>query len=62
MAGDAWATYAPDFDTEETMAMSNFMSYGRYVVKDDVLYGLTHSADLDGSLGATPFYMKGDFP
>ena len=62
VTGDEWATYEPDFDAEETMAMSNFMSFGRYVVSDDVLYGLTHSADLDGSLGATPFFMKGDFP
>ena len=62
MAGDEWATYSPDFDAEQTMAMSNFMSFGRYIVKDDVLYGLTHSKDLNGSLGATHFYMKGDFP
>ena len=59
---DPWATYDPNFTLEETYAMSNFMGLGRYYIEDDVLYGLTHVASTDGSLGATPFYMKGDFP
>ena len=62
VTGDAWATYSPDFDAEKTMAMSNFMNYGRYIIKDDVLYGLTHSTAAEGALAATPFYMQGDFP
>jgi len=62
LANNPWVTYAPVFDAQQTMAMSNFMSYGYYLVEDGVLYGLTHSQTLDGSLGATPFHMKGDFP
>ena len=33
-----------------------------YYIEDDVIYGLTHVNGLDGQFGATPFYMKGDFP
>ena len=62
MASNAWVTYKPDFNADETMAMSSFMNYGRYLVKDEVLYGLTHSESLDGNLAAMPFHMKGDFP
>ncbi|MBP3633309.1 MAG: DUF5050 domain-containing protein [Oscillospiraceae bacterium] len=62
LAGNPWVTYAPDFDAAQTAAMSNFMLFGNYLIEDDVLYGLTHSQSLDGSLGATPFHMKGDFP
>jgi len=62
MASNVWVTYKPDFDADETMAMSSFMNYGRYLVKDEVLYGLTHSESLDGNLAAMPFHMKGDFP
>lgn len=61
-ANNPWVTYAPDFDANQTSAMSNFMSYGYYLIEDDVLYGLTHSETLSGSLGAMPFHMKGDFP
>ena len=57
-----WVTYVVDFDDEETRLMSNFMSYGRYYIEDDVLYGLTHANKTDGQFAATPFYMKGDFP
>lgn len=57
-----WRTYAPNFSEQETTAMSTFMAGGGYIVKDDVLYGLSHSVTLNGSLGATAFTMKGDFP
>ena len=56
-----WSTYDPNFTIEETYTMGNFMGFGWYYIEDDVLYGLTHTASNDGSLGATPFYMKGDF-
>lgn len=62
LANNPWVTYSPDFDASQTAAMSNFMSYGFYLVEDGMLYGLTHSHSLSGSLGATPFHMKGDFP
>jgi len=62
LANNPWVTYAPEFDGNQTAAMSNFMTYGWYLIDDGVLYGLTHSQSLDGNLGATPFYMKGDFP
>ena len=62
IANNPWVTYAPEFDAKQTSAMSNFMSYGYYLIEDDVLYGLTHSETLSGSLGAMPFHMKGDFP
>lgn len=62
IASNPWATYKPDFDADETMAMSSFMNYGRYIVQDDVLYGLTHSKSGSGNLAAMPFHMKGDFP
>lgn len=62
LANNPWVTYAPEFDGQQTAAMSNFMSYGYYLIEDDVLYGLTHSQSLNGNLGVTPFYMKGDFP
>ena len=62
LANNPWVTYAPEFDAQQTAAMSNFMSYGWYLIDDGMLYGLTHSQSLNGSLGATPFYMKGDFP
>lgn len=61
-ANNPWVTYAPDFDAKQTSAMSNFMSYGYYLIEDDVLYGLTHSESSYGSLGAMSFHMKGDFP
>lgn len=57
-----WITYEPDFDSNETSAMSSFMEGGWYSVKDNVLYGLTHVNDSKPKLGATPFGMKGDFP
>lgn len=57
-----WATYEPEFNAEQTIAMSNFMSLGFYLIEDDLLYGLTHSGSASGSLGMTPFYMQGDFP
>lgn len=62
IASNPWSTYKPEFDAEQTCAMSNFIMYGRYWVEDDVVYGLTHSAGLQGAFGATPFHMKGDFP
>lgn len=62
LANNPWRTYAPGFDAQQTAAMSNFMSYGFYLIEDGVLYGLTHSQSLNGSLGATPFHMRGDFP
>lgn len=62
LANNPWITYAPEFDGQQTAAMSNFMAYGFYLIEDEVLYGLTHSQSLSGSLGVTPFYMKGDFP
>lgn len=62
LANNPWVTYAPEFDAQQTAAMSNFMSYGFYLIEDEVLYGLTHTQSLSGSLGATPFHMKGDFP
>jgi len=62
LANNPWVTYAPEFDARQTAAMSNFMSYGYYLIEDGVLYGLTHSQSLNGTLGATPFHMKGDFP
>ena len=57
-----WITYEPNFDSNETSAMSSFMAGGWYAVKDNVLYGLTHVNDNKPKLGATPFEMKGDFP
>ncbi|MBQ9988796.1 MAG: DUF5050 domain-containing protein [Clostridia bacterium] len=62
LLSNAWLTYKVNFDIEQTMAMGSFMNYGRYIVEDDVLYGLTHSDSLSGGLGATPISMKGDFP
>ena len=62
LASNPWVTYAPDFDAKQTADMSNFMSFGYYLIEDDVLYGLTHIQSANGSLGATPFHMKGDFP
>jgi len=62
LANNPWVTYAPEFDGNQTAAMSNFMSYGWYLIDDGMLYGLTHAKSLSGSLGATPFHMKGDFP
>ena len=62
LANNPWVTYAPDFDVKQTADMSNFMSYGYYLIEDEVLYGLTHSETLAGSLGAMSFHMKGDFP
>ena len=62
LANNPWVTYAPDFDAEQTAAMSNFMVYGYYLVEDGVIYGLTHSQSNYGSLGAISFHMKGDFP
>ena len=62
LAENPWITYDPDFTVEETCAMSNFMMYGRYLVEDNVVYGLTHSAGTKGLLGATAFTMVGDFP
>jgi len=62
LASNPWVTYAPDFDGQQTAAMSTFMCLGWYLVEDGVLYGLTHSQSPNGGLGATPFYMKGDFP
>lgn len=62
MTKNPWTTYQVDFDSEATCAMSNFMNYGRYYIEDDVLYGLTHANGDQGQFGATPFYMKGDFP
>jgi len=57
-----WITYEPNFDSNETSAMSSFMAGGWYCVKDNVLYGLTHINDNKPKLGAIPFEMKGDFP
>ncbi len=57
-----WITYEPNFDSNETSAMSSFMAGGWYSVKDNVLYGLTHVDDGKPRLGAIPFEMKGDFP
>ncbi len=62
LANNPWVTYAPDFDAEQTASMSNFMSFGYYLIEDGMLYGLTHVQSLNGGLGATPFHMKGDFP
>lgn len=62
LGNNPWATYAPDFDAAQTSAMSNFMSYARYLVEDNVMYGLTHIHSNDGQFGATPFTMAGDFP
>ena len=62
MTKNPWVTYQVDFGVEATCTMSNFMNYGRYYIEDDVIYGLTHVNGLDGQFGATPFYMKGDFP
>ncbi|MBQ3077684.1 MAG: DUF5050 domain-containing protein, partial [Clostridia bacterium] len=59
---NAWVTYRPTFTDAETCAMSSFMAFGQYLVEDNVLYGLTHSASLSGGLAAMPFRMKGDFP
>ena len=36
--------------------------YGRYVIEDGILYGLTHSTGTNGALAATSFEMVGDFP
>lgn len=57
-----WVTYAPNFNAAQTSAMSNFMSYARYLVEDNVMYGITHSQKDEGQLAATPFTMVGDFP
>jgi len=62
LANNPWVTYDVNFTTEETIAMSNFMSLGRYLIVDDVMYGLTHKESLDGGFGATAFTMVGDFP
>lgn len=62
MALNPWLTYKPEFNAEQTRAMSNFIMCGRYLVEDDVVYGLTHATSLQGAFAATPFYMKGDFP
>ncbi|MBR4079749.1 MAG: DUF5050 domain-containing protein, partial [Christensenellaceae bacterium] len=62
LANNPWKTYAPEFDAQQTATMSNFMSYGYYLIEDEVLYGLTHSQSLNGGLAAMPFHMKGDFP
>ena len=62
LLANPWRTYEVDFSDEQTCTMSNFMMWGRYLIEDNVLYGLTHSKNLNGSLGATPIYMKGDFP
>lgn len=62
LASNPWVSYMPEFNAEQTAAMSNFMSYGYYLIEDGVLYGLTHIQSADGNLGATPFHMKGDFP
>lgn len=62
LANNPWVSYMPEFDAQQTAAMSNFMSYGYYLIEDEVIYGLTHSQSTNGSLGATPFHMKGDFP
>jgi len=62
LAANPWVTYDPNFDAAETCAMSNFINYGWYYVEDDVLYGLTHSASLNGAFGAISFHMKGAFP
>lgn len=60
---DVWATYEADFTNEQTYGMSNFMMYGRYVVEDGVIYGLTHDeGHLQGALGARSFEMEGSFP
>ena len=57
-----WVTYDVNFTAEETAAMSNFMSLGRYYIDGDVMYGLTHKESNTGGLGATKFEMVGDFP
>lgn len=62
IASNPWSTYEPEFNAEQTRAMSNFIMYGRYWVEDDVVYGLTHAAGLQGAFAATSFHMKGDFP
>lgn len=62
LANNPWVSYVPEFDGNQTAAMSNFMSYGWYLIDDGMLYGLTHTQSPSGSLGATPFRMKGDFP
>lgn len=62
IASNPWSTYKPEFDAEQTRAMSNFMMYGHYCVEDEVIYGLTHAAGLQGAFAAIPFHMKGDFP
>lgn len=62
IASNPWITYEPEFDAEQTRAMSNFIMYGRYWVEDDVVYGLTHAESLQGALAATSFHMEGDFP
>lgn len=62
LAANPWSTYDVSFSAEETTAMSNFMSGGDYLIDGNTLYGLTHAVTLDGSLGATPFEMVGDFP
>lgn len=60
---DVWATYEANFTNEQTYAMGNFMMYGRYVVEDGVIYGLTHDeGHLQGALGARSFEMEGSFP
>ncbi len=62
LANNPWKTYEPEFDIAQTIAMSNQMNWGYYVVEDGVLYGLTHTKSSKGMLGATPFHMKGDYP
>ncbi|MBE7018086.1 MAG: DUF5050 domain-containing protein [Ruminococcaceae bacterium] len=61
-ASNPWFTYAPNFDSEQTMAMSNFMGGGFYYIEDNVIYGLSHSQSNNGALAAISFHMKGDFP
>lgn len=62
IASNPWSTYKPEFSAEQTRAMSNFIMYGHYWVEDNVIYGLSHSAGLQGAFAAIPFNMKGDFP
>lgn len=48
LTNNPWVSYAHDFDAKQTASMSNFMSYGSYLIEDGVLYGLTHSQSLNG--------------
>ncbi len=61
-ASNPWFTYEPNFDSEQTMAMSNFMGGGFYHVENGVIYGLSHTKSNNGGLAAISFHMKGDFP